>query len=109
MTVRRPANPPTRPPATEIALEQLGRRAGNGSFKEIQLVEDALHVLDSETPDAWYAGIVQRKAHCPRVEIGGSNYHEALSSPEVDQRAVQARIADYQQSPCPTPAAPTQP
>jgi hypothetical protein len=32
-----------------------------------------------------------------------------LSSPEVDQRAVQARIADYQQSPCPTPAAPTQP
>jgi hypothetical protein len=48
MTVRRPANPPTRPPATEIALEQLGRRAGNGSFKEIQLVEDALHILDSE-------------------------------------------------------------
>ena len=63
-------------------------RPGTEVFKEIKLVEHALHILDSETPDQWCTGIVRRKAQRPRVEMGGLHNHEAVSSPEVNQRSV---------------------
>jgi hypothetical protein len=62
--------------------------AGNSGFQELELIEDALHVLDPEPPDPRCAGIFRGKVHRPRVEMGRLNHHEAVSGPEVCQWAV---------------------
>lgn len=72
----------------DTAPVQTAGEAGNGGFQEIKLIEDALHVLDAETPDPWRAGIVGRKAHGPGVEMGGLNDRETVGSPEVGQRTI---------------------
>ena len=73
---------------SDSASVEAPTETGNGSFDEIQLVDDALQVLDSETPNLWETGIVRRDIERPCVEMGGLNYHEAASSPEVDQWGV---------------------
>ena len=64
----------------DTASIEASTETGDGGFKVIKLVEDALHVLNSETPDPWRTGIFRRKVQRPRVKMGRLNDHEAVSA-----------------------------
>src|SRR5690606_4073664 len=72
---------PRVPCCGNAASVETPAEAWNRRFDKIKLVKDALQVFDAIPPDQWCTGIVRGNVQRPRVEMGGLNDHEAVSSP----------------------------
>ncbi|EAU68299.1 hypothetical protein STIAU_5825 [Stigmatella aurantiaca DW4/3-1] len=59
-----------------------------GVLDEIEIVEDALHVLDTVLPDRGSSRIVRGKASPPRIQVGGLDHGEAMGGPKAGQWGV---------------------
>jgi hypothetical protein len=66
----------------------MSAEAGDGGLQRVEVVQDALHVLDPRPPQPRRAGVVLGQADGTGVEVGGLDHHEAVRGPEVGQRPV---------------------